>query len=123
MQIKALSWMGVKTAQFDPMVQFCQEVLQLRLDLLQPDFAIFRLPNGDTVELFGPGGPNGHLAAGTVLCGFSVDDIEQARQALIQAGIELIGPLHIAEHGSSAWQHFRGPDGNIYEVNAQLSQT
>jgi hypothetical protein len=44
-----------------------------------------------------------------------VGDIEQARQELIDAGVELIGPLRTMENGY-AWQHFRGPDGNVYEL-------
>jgi len=118
MNVKALTWMGVKTPKFDDMVHFYRDVLQLRSILEQPDFAVFRLPNGDTLELFGPAGPNAHLALGTVVCGFRVDDIEQARQALVQAGIELVGPLQIDEASNHAWQHFRGPDGTIYELNS-----
>ncbi len=118
MKIKALSWMGVKTSQFDDMVHLYRDILHLHSDWEQPDFAVFRLPNGDTLELFGPAGPNAHLAQGTVVCGFRVDDIEQARQALIQAGIELVGPLQVGE--GNAWQHFRGPDGSIFELNAEL---
>jgi predicted enzyme related to lactoylglutathione lyase len=118
MKVKALSWMGVKTSQFDDMVHLYRDVLQLHLELEQPDFAVFRLPNGDTLELFGPAGPNAHLAQGIVVCGFRVDDIEQARQDLIEAGIELIGPLQ--GDGGTSWQHFRGPGGSVFELNAEL---
>jgi catechol 2,3-dioxygenase-like lactoylglutathione lyase family enzyme len=117
MDIKALSWMGVKTTRFDAMVQFYQDVLKLQPVLLQEAFAVFRLPNGDTLELFGPGGPNEHLPVGTVLCGLTVDDIEQARQELIEAGFELVGPLQVNEADHYAWQHFRAPDGTLYELN------
>ena len=118
MKVQALSWLGVKTAKFYEMVHFYQEVLSLSPVLEQPNFAIFRFPNGDTVEIFGHGGPNEHLTPGMAIYGFSVDNIEQARQELVQAGLELIGPLQSDEN--SAWQHFRGPDGNIYELNSAL---
>ncbi len=29
-------------------------------------------------------------------------------------GIEFIGPIQSA--GRSSWNHFRGPDGNVYEI-------
>jgi hypothetical protein len=105
------------------MVHLYRDVLQLHADLEQPDFAVFRLPNGDTLEIFGPAGPNAHLAQGMVVCGFHVDDIEQARQELVQAGVELVGPLQVDEANNAAWQHFHGPDGSIFELNGGLEHS
>ena len=31
------------------------------------------------------------------------------------AGVEFIGPVHTGEAGT-AWSHFRGPDGKVYEI-------
>jgi hypothetical protein len=56
-----------------------------------------------------------------VVVGFLVDNVEQARQELLSAGIELIGPLVKAEEGY-AWQHFRAPDGNVYELTFNPAQ-
>ena len=55
-----------------------------------------------------------------MVAGFLVDNVEQARQELLSAGIELIGPLVKAEEGY-AWQHFRAPDGNVYELTTPLN--
>jgi PhnB protein len=44
--------------------------------------------------------------------GFAVDDLTSAVQELREAGIELLGPP------GPTWQHFRGPDGNVYELNS-----
>jgi hypothetical protein len=41
-----------------------------------------------------------------------VDDLSAAREELLERGFELLG-----EPGPT-WQHFRGPDGNIYELVA-----
>jgi hypothetical protein len=43
-----------------------------------------------------------------------VDDIRVARAELDAAGIELIGGLE--EDAEWEWLHFRGPDGNLYEL-------
>jgi hypothetical protein len=76
-------------------------------------FAGFKLPNGDTVEVFAAPTPDKqHLTTGPV-AGSQVDDIEQARRELEAAGIEFIGPI---EGDSSRWSHFRRPDANNYEV-------
>ena len=47
-----------------------------------------------------------------MVVGFEVTDLAQAVAELRAAGIELLG-----EPGLS-WQHFRGPDGNVYELVA-----
>jgi predicted enzyme related to lactoylglutathione lyase len=115
MQVKAISWMGVKTEKFDELTRFFREVLNLPVMSEERDFVVFQLPNKDQVEVFGPSGPNQHFVPDSPVCGFLVDDIEQARNELIQAGIELIGPLRRVPNGY-AWQHFRGPNGTMYEL-------
>jgi len=116
MYVKAISWMGVKTSKYSELTYFFEEVLGLKAVLEEQDFVVFQLPNKDKVEVFGPHGPNQHFAQDSIVCGFLVEDIEQARQELVKAGIELIGPLCRADQSSYAWQHFRGPDGKIYEL-------
>jgi hypothetical protein len=43
-----------------------------------------------------------------------VDDLNAARAELIAEGIEFLGPT--GEGGGSRWAHFKGPDGNTYEL-------
>ena len=43
-----------------------------------------------------------------------VDDVDAVRERLEAAGIEFLTPVERA--GASAWCHFRGPDGNVYEI-------
>lgn len=115
MHVKGLAWMGVKTAKFDELAHFFREVLGLSARHEEQDFAVFQLPNQDLVEIFGPGGPNTDFEPDSPVCGFLVEDIDQARQELLQAGVELLGPLQRMPDGN-AWQHFRGPNGNVYEL-------
>jgi len=115
MQVKAISWMGVKTEKFDELTRFFREVLNLPIMSEERDFVVFQLPNKDQVEVFGPSGPNQDFVPDSPVCGFLVDDIERARNELIEAGIELVGPLQRVPDGY-AWQHFRGPNGTLYEV-------
>jgi hypothetical protein len=115
MHVKGLSWVGVKTDKFDELTLFFRNVLNLPVMHEEQDFVVFRLPNMDLVEVFGPHGPNSSFTHDVPACGFLVEDIEQARRELLQAGIELIGPLRRMPNGY-AWQHFRGPNGSIYEI-------
>ena len=115
MKAKGLVWLGTRTRNFDDTVRFFGDTLGLRKSHEESDFAVFRLPNGDKVEVFGPGDrEHGHFDTGPV-AGFLVDDVRRARADLESAGISFFGPVHEAHDGGS-WSHFRGPDGNIYEI-------
>jgi predicted enzyme related to lactoylglutathione lyase len=116
MKVKSLVWMGIKTDSFQKMEQFLQDVMGLPQTHHAHDFVVFQLPNKDKVEVFGPQGPNQHFAPNSIVCGFLVEDIHQASLELVQAGIELIEPLQEDKPGGYAWQHFRGPDGKLYEL-------
>ena len=115
MKAKGLVWLGTRTRNFDDTVRFFGDTLGLRKAHEEPDFTVLLLPNGDKVEVFGPGdGEHEFFDAGPV-AGFLVDDVREARADLEAAGISFIGPVHEADDGGS-WSHFRGPDGNVYEV-------
>ena len=87
----------------------------LALDHSEPDFAIFRLPDGSRVEVFGPSdSEHRHFSTGPV-AGFVVEDIDAARVALERAGAVFIGPVH-GDPGGDQWAHFRAPDANVYEI-------
>ena len=115
MKAQGLVWLGVRTAGFDETVAFFGGVLGLRPLHEEPDFAVFEAENGDKVEVFGPNDTeHRHFETGPV-AGFGVDDVERARAEMEAAGVEFIGPVRRWEDGGSS-AHFRGPDGNVYEV-------
>jgi catechol 2,3-dioxygenase-like lactoylglutathione lyase family enzyme len=112
-----VSWVGVKTDRFDEMATFFREVTGLEAIAERPDFTVFRLPDGDQLEIFGPQGPNPaeQFAHNQVVAGFLVDDIELATKELRDAGVEMIGDRGEGRDGY-AWQHFRAPDGKVFEL-------
>lgn len=121
MRVKGLAWLGIRTRHFEDTTRFFGETLGLRVEHAEPDFMVFKLPNADTVEVFGPGDrDHAHFETGPV-AGFLVDDVEEARARLEAEGISFIGPVHSSEEGSS-WSHFTGPDGNVYELTGNRSQ-
>jgi len=81
----------------------------------EPAFTVLLLPNGDKVEVFGPGDRDHEFFDAGPVAGFLVDDVRGARAELEAAGISFIGRVHEADDGGT-WSHFRGPDGNVYEV-------
>jgi predicted enzyme related to lactoylglutathione lyase len=117
MQIQGVSWVGIRTEQFEEVVGFFRR-LGLAPCIEARDFVMFKLPDGDQIEVFGPSmTSHAHFVTGPVV-GFRVPDVVTTRAELEAAGAELIGRVH--REGGSAWQHFRGPDGNIYEINSSL---
>ncbi|NMP21294.1 VOC family protein [Sulfobacillus harzensis] len=114
--VDGLVWCGIFTEEAQAMSRFIAEVLGGRLILEQPDFWVFDLPRGDRIEVFGTQGPRpAHLVhyQGRVL-GFRVSDMDSAKRSLVEYGCELLGDTCRA--GQTEWQHFRGPDGSVYEL-------
>jgi catechol 2,3-dioxygenase-like lactoylglutathione lyase family enzyme len=117
MRVKGLAWMGVRTDKFQQTVRFFREVMSLKTVYEEDGSTVhFSLPDGGTVEVFSNRSKyNAHFGSSPVV-GFLIDDMETARKEIEQSGLELVGGIHKGEHGYS-WQHFRGPDGNLYELS------
>ena len=110
MDIRGLGWSGTRTDRAEALAEFYQGVLGLNLVHSEPHFWVFELPDGQHVEVFGRQYPGKeHFETGPVV-GFEVTNLAEAVAELRTAGIELLG-----EPGPT-WQHFRGPDGNVYEL-------
>lgn len=122
MEVKGIAWVGTRTSQYAAMVRLFGEGLGLRMAYEQPDFAVFELPNGDNVEVFGPSDTERTYFDSGPVVGFRVGDVERARAELEATGmVELLGPLRRWPDGIAS-QHFRAPDGNVYEVLGPVIQ-
>jgi catechol 2,3-dioxygenase-like lactoylglutathione lyase family enzyme len=112
-----LCWLGVRAHEHEAMVGVLRDVMGLTPELVEPETTELSLPSGDRVQVFGPGHPYfqflGRHASGPVPL-FEVDDVQRARAELVAAGLEVIG--EIEDDGTWEWLHFRGPDGNLYEL-------
>jgi Glyoxalase/Bleomycin resistance protein/Dioxygenase superfamily len=118
MVVRGIRWIGVATERYAEMRSFVLEVLGLTLESEDQDFLETTAANGDKLEIFGPGGPQPayQFSRAPVVVGFLVEDIEGARDELAATrGVELLGELEVMEDGY-VWQHFRAPDGLVYEL-------
>jgi catechol 2,3-dioxygenase-like lactoylglutathione lyase family enzyme len=111
MKVVRLGWLGTQTDRAEELAGFYRDVLQLPLVRREPGCWVYSLPDGALVEVFAPGSGRDHFQTGPVV-GFAVEDLAAAREELLHRGIELIG------QPGPTWQHFRGPDGNVYELVA-----
>jgi predicted enzyme related to lactoylglutathione lyase len=117
MHVQGIAWVGTRTDRWSETVEMFEARLGLRRSHDLPGIAVFALDNGDTVEVFTADEPDHlHFTTGPVV-GFAVDDIESARAELEAAGVDLLGPIQRA--GGIAWLHFRGTDGNVWELTAE----
>jgi catechol 2,3-dioxygenase-like lactoylglutathione lyase family enzyme len=112
---ESLGWLGVRTANAEAMSSFYREVLGLEELPNQTIGTRFRLNNGTEVHVY-PDNDTDHdfFWAGPVV-GFAVDSFKAAYMALTRAGIAFVYPEPQRQAGQ-AWQHFRAPDGNVYEI-------
>ncbi|WP_250030942.1 VOC family protein [Paractinoplanes maris] len=110
MNIVGLGWLGTRTSNAAALADFYLHVLGLRPTHTEPGFWVFTLPSGYNVEVFDETyAGKEHFATGPV-GGFAVRDLAGAVAELRAAGVELVG------EAGPTWQHFRGPDGNVYEL-------
>ncbi|MCI4351764.1 MAG: VOC family protein [Thermoplasmata archaeon] len=115
MNVVGLVWVGVRTGKFEETVEFFRSVLELPVGLRRRHFVRLDLPDASVVEVFDPAsGEYPHFTTGPVL-GFQVTDFDAARTELAGGGCGLLLPVG-GERGEYRWQHFRAPDGMVYEI-------
>ena len=110
---KGLSWVGVGTDHYSENLRLFTEVLGLEVEAEGEDQVILRTVNGDQVELFGKDG-RGKTQNTPPTIAFEVDDVTAAHDALVAAGIEVVG--EIGSWNGHEWLYFRSPDGYLFEV-------
>jgi predicted enzyme related to lactoylglutathione lyase len=115
--VQGIAWVGTRTDRWSDMVQVFEDVLGLSRRDDRPGIAVFVLDNGDTVEVFTTDEPDHlHFTTGPVV-GFAVEDIDAAQAELEAAGVDVLSPVQ--RGGGLAWLHFRGADGNVWELTAK----
>jgi catechol 2,3-dioxygenase-like lactoylglutathione lyase family enzyme len=121
-KVKGIRWIGVGTPDVARMQSFAVNVLGMQVvGQDSEEFVELAMGDGAKLELFGSAavadGP-WLFESNPVVAGFLVDDIEAARDELARTrDVELLGELRVMPDGY-AWQHFRAPDGHVYELTA-----
>jgi catechol 2,3-dioxygenase-like lactoylglutathione lyase family enzyme len=111
---EGVGWLGVRTERFEETARFFGAVLGLEETRRERDVAGFAFPDGTEVEVWRLEDEfHSFFGAGPVV-GFRVDDVDEARGEMEAVGVEFLGPVQRTER--DVWSHFRGPDGNVYEV-------
>lgn len=114
MHVKGLIWLGLRTTQFEEMAKFFRDVMGMQLIREEAGLAGFRLINQTEVELYRLEEEFHRFFTTGPVVAFHVDDVEEARATMEAAGIEFIGPIQRAD--KTSWNHFRAPDGTVFEL-------
>jgi catechol 2,3-dioxygenase-like lactoylglutathione lyase family enzyme len=115
MKVLSLNWLGVRTEKLQAMSTFFQDVLKLEVIDVDRSGSRFRLVDGSEAHVYGADDDDHVFFGAGPVVGFEVESFADAHRALQEAGIEFMYPEPQRE-GGQAWQHFRAPDGNVYEI-------
>lgn len=114
MQVLGIAWIGVWTEQAVALRTLFGDVMGMAATKDEADAGWFQLADGVRVDVYG-GGDDWHRFFGTApAVGFLVDDAIAARTEMESAGVVFLTETQ-TEDGAT-WAHFRGPDGNVYEI-------
>jgi catechol 2,3-dioxygenase-like lactoylglutathione lyase family enzyme len=114
MSVRSLVWMGVRTHEFQRMVELYRDVMGLELTHQTEHAVWFRLGDGNEVHVYAQSDEDHDFFGTGPVVGFLVDDFAATRARMSDAGIECIGQPQ--EEAGVIWNRYRAPDGNIYEI-------
>jgi catechol 2,3-dioxygenase-like lactoylglutathione lyase family enzyme len=112
--VYSLGWLGVRTDRFGQTVALYRDVLGLEPFHADETSVRFRLRDGTELHVYGPADENHRFFGTAPVVGLAVEDAAATRERLEAAGVDFLTELE--RDGGAAWCHFRGPDGNVYEI-------
>jgi catechol 2,3-dioxygenase-like lactoylglutathione lyase family enzyme len=114
MSILGFPFVGVRTERFGEVRALYRDVLGMSMIKDEPQAAWFVTAAGDQMHVYGPGDDDHDFFLQGPVVGLQVDDFAATRDAMVAAGIRFIGEPQTA--GGAIWNHYYGPDGNVYEI-------
>ena len=112
--IRSIRFLGVRTAAFEATVGLYRDAFGLAPLHEGPGAAWFRAADGSSIHVYDVSDADHDFFDAGPVAGFEVDDFDAARAALVAAGVAFIGEPQ--RDSGVAWNHYRGPDGNVYEI-------
>lgn len=124
MTVQRLGFLGVRVAdadRFDATVALYRDILGLPIIAeVAGRSTWFRLADGTQLHVYGPLDKD-HVEFGDAPCvGLVVADVDATRARMEAAGIEFLWETQ--RDGGSAWAHYRGPDGAVYELIGPVAE-
>jgi catechol 2,3-dioxygenase-like lactoylglutathione lyase family enzyme len=114
MKVLGLSWLGIRTAEFEKTVVLLRDVMGLEMIRDDPTTVGFRVNSRTSMEVYRLEDPDHAFFTTGPVVAFLVDDADLARAQMEAAGIEFIGEMQRSP--TAHWNHFLLPDGTICEI-------
>jgi catechol 2,3-dioxygenase-like lactoylglutathione lyase family enzyme len=108
------TWVGVVAEDLEAQRRFYRDVLGFRETEAGKDWVQFEL-DGQLFEVIARRSLP-QYAARRFQVGFTVHDIQEAREELIRAGVEPISEIEGGDDTTNDWCYFRDPEGNVFEI-------
>ena len=117
MQIKGVSWVGVRHEKVEEVKEFYEKKLGLTkaLEEREKDFAIFVMSDSTFFETLGPGNRLWDYAE-EPLVAFKVESVAEARKELEGRGVKFISET--MENTGIEWAVFEGPGGYNFMIQS-----
>ena len=112
--VRSLGFLGVRTPAFAAMSALYRDVLGLEPIHERPGAAWFKAADGAAIHVYAEDDADHDFFGAGPVVGLVVDDFEARRAAMVAAGIAFLGEPQ--RDGGVAWNHYRAPDGNVYEI-------
>jgi catechol 2,3-dioxygenase-like lactoylglutathione lyase family enzyme len=119
-RVLGIVWMGVRTPHHDELRRLFADVMGMPVTRAGDEVTWFGLPRGEEIQIYGASDVDHRFFTDGPTIGFLVDDFESALGELAATGIEFLGEPRTDR--SRTWVHFRGPDGNVYEILGDVEE-
>ena len=109
-----VGFVGFRTDRFDEMVALFRDAIGLALIREAPGATWFRLGDDAELHVYADTDPDHAFFTTGPVVGLRVDDVDATRARLEAGGLEMLTEIERTE--TSAWCHFRAPDGTVVEI-------
>jgi extradiol dioxygenase family protein len=110
----SVSFLGVRTSEFDAMRRLYAEAYGLPLLREARGAVWFQLGDDAELHVYAATDEDHDFFGDGPVPGLLVDDFTAAVERLTAHGVEWL--TQTETRSGRAWRHYRGPDGNVYEV-------
>jgi catechol 2,3-dioxygenase-like lactoylglutathione lyase family enzyme len=109
-----IGFIGFRTDRFDEMVALFRDLFGLATVREAPGAAWFRLGADAELHVYASADPDHAFFTTGPVVGLRVADVDEMRSRLEAAGLEMLTDVERSD--TSAWSHFRAPDGTVLEI-------
>lgn len=118
MKVEWPTWIGVVAEDFDKQRRFYRDTLGMNEIQATEHWAEFEL-GGNLFEVIQRDG-TAQYDRRRFQVGFTVGDIEAARDELVSLGVEALTDIEGGPDTANRWCYFRDPEGNVFEITQWL---